>query len=226
LAAKQDDLTPRVFLDKNKNKTLDAGDTTLGNKMLNVEFKQVGGLQDVHLNTNWNLVSFNSLAANSTTTKDLAQIAELSGLNLEMASYESDKWVISALKEEGNVATFYGNEYILVPGRAFFIKTSPTGIYYHTGEMFSNINKELSLQIGWNFFSFSSDVIDTIKPTSYSLSGKCKAAGIGCSLFADYNGQLDNIVLVKEIFYGKDYSLVANKGYILKVDANPGKVSL
>jgi len=217
--------TPKFYIDTNKNNKLDPEELVLGANIVNAQFSQVASLQDVALGPTWNLASFNAINDTTLTTKDIAQQADLSGIKLEIASYDTDKWVISALKQEGNVNSFYGNEYNLIPGKAFFVKTDNTSVYYNTGTIRTNINKELNLDLGWNFFSFSQDVLDADPISSFTFLQKCQAANIGCTLFSDYNGELDNTVMVKDTLYGKDYPLVANKGYIVKVDANPGKIS-
>jgi murein DD-endopeptidase MepM/ murein hydrolase activator NlpD len=211
--------TPRFYVDKNKNNKFDTGEQELGSSIVGAKFTQIAALQDVSLNQVWSLVSFNSTSNTTVTTRDIADQATLSGLNVQMASYDTDLWTISALKKEGIVNAFYGNQYNLVPGKAFFLKTDVDGIYYNSGQLFSNINKELNVDIGWNFFSFSKDVIDSATLTSYKILDKCKEAGIVCKIFSDYNGQLDNTILVKDIYYGKDYPLIPNKGYILKVES-------
>jgi hypothetical protein len=216
--------TPKFYIDTNNNNIFDVGEQELGSDILSASFSQDEALQDVSLSQTWNLVSFNATNDITLTTKDVADQAALTGLKMEMASYDTDKWTISAIKKEGNINAFYGNQYNLVPGHAFFLKTDSEGIYYNSGQIFNNVSKELALNIGWNFFSFSKDVIGSTSLTSYTLLDKCKATGITCTLFSDYNGQLENTVLVKDIYFGKDYPLITNKGYILKVESNPGTI--
>jgi hypothetical protein len=224
LIAKQDDLTPTIFIDSNGNNKVDEGETKLASAALE-NLTQIEGLQDIRLNNTWNLVVFNSSSSSIVTTKDLAELAELSGMHLEIASYDLDRWNIAAVKQEGSEMVFYGNEFNILPQRAFFIKSTAPGTYYHSGAVPTSAGDKLELQAGWNFFSLTTEIVEKHNPTSYSLLQSCNAAGVRCSLFSDFNGQLENPVIYREEIYGKEYKLEAGKGYVMKVDANPGTIS-
>jgi hypothetical protein len=224
LIAKQDALKPTIFIDSNGNNKADEGETKLASGALE-NLTQIEGLQDIRLNDTWNLIVFKASSPSIVTTKDLAKLAELSGMHLEIASYDMDRWNISTIKQEGSEMVFYGNEVNILPQRAFFIRSSAPGTYYHSGEIPTATGDQLELQAGWNFFSLSSAVIEKNAPSSYSILQACNANGISCSLFSDFNGQLENPVIYRGEFYGKDYKLEAGKGYVLKVESNPGTIS-
>ncbi len=224
LVVSNDAFIPEFFIDNNNNSRHDNDETVIDARYLSIDFNKNQAIEDINLNPSWKLISFNAVNSEIKTTEDLARQASLSGIKTELASYLTDKWDIAALKETGSFDEFYGNYFSLQPGDAYFVRSDIDSTYYNTGEIIKNINKELELNSGWNFFAFSQDVLDASNVTSYIVLDKCKQAGLVCSMFAGYNGQLEDAVVVKDIYYGRDYELKANTGYIIKVENSGGKL--
>jgi hypothetical protein len=114
--------------------------------------------------------------------------------------------------DEDNKEVVFGNDFTLVPGEGYFVRTLEPGIASLKGKEFQS-SVPISISIGWNLISIQA----TKEYTAKSFLDFCQAEGLNCSELSKYlDGSYKSVVEQNGTTFGNDFDLLDNEGYFVK----------
>lgn len=216
-----DNVQVKFFLDTNGNSIHDNNEVILDGQSITVKLNKKEELSEYKLINGWNLVGLDLVSDKWKSAALLMK--ELNSDNLSpthISTYQNGKWSIytQRINEAGQVVTF-GEDFNILPGKAYFVKTEKSGTLSLTGQKYA-ASVPLDIVNGWNLLTVQSS-------TQYKAStflDKCSSSGANCDSLARYDSGLYDIVVKDSgVLFGNDFNLNTKSGYFLRVKDGGGK---
>lgn len=168
--------------------------------------------QTINLNNGWNLVTLNTNPEKLLTASSLSEQAlKQGGYIVAISTLEDGAWKTFVTRGDKNYSL---NDFIIQPGKAYFIKAAKRSSLSFDGEVLDAPVK-LNLSSGWNAIGVPA------ASQSYLASGfinSLNKSNLGADTISKWDSGLwDTFVKKGEEGFGDNFSIVGNQGMILKV---------
>ncbi len=204
------------FNDKNSNGVRDEGEelVPVDSKAISIEKVDTG--VPFQMNVGWNLVGFPVFIKDRSerTAKGLlTSMNEQGFFATHIAKYSDGKWhVLSYRKDE---KSYFGNDFELLPGEGYFIKSFNKGLFTIIGNKYTD-SVPVQFAAGWN-------LVNVVRQgdgyTATSLLNALNTATMPADTVSDYSsGLYHNLVQQGGVVYGSDFDINESKGYFIRVD--------
>jgi hypothetical protein len=170
----------------------------------------------------WNLITIPMLMKEEGTSKIEKASEFLQRLNENGASvthittYRSNKFITySARLDQDGVLNTYGEDYNILPGEAYFVKSlSNIDISLKGNKIIGG--QEIMLENGWNLTGIYNS--DKLAYKGFEVLKQMNTGGIEADILSRWQeGNYQNIILQNNIQYGNDFSVYPNEGYFIRV---------
>ena len=210
---------------KQDNEPLYDGDVA----SLNIQFNKVSEVQSYNIKSGWSLISFPILmrgdgTANIVKASDLLKkMNEGSIVATQVVAFRSGKFLPYSYRkdEKGNEVKF-GDDFSILPGEAYFIRSYSTGNFNVNGNKIQNA-QEIGIENGWNLVGFYNS--NKLSFKGFEILGQLGTAGVKADTLSKWeDGMYYTIVSQDTKQYGNDFSVYPYQGYFLRVtDRGAGK---
>ena len=213
------------YADSNGNGRKDANEVKISADEVQRQATKIADLERYNFIPGWNYIPINLQTGKTSTTTLLDQL-RLSGTGItEIAVYKEDKWVTYSLKTDNNFYDKYGQPFKIESGKGYYLKSPKNSVFYLTGKRVDDANKSLQLDAGWNLVSFGKELIKRNELTAQKVLQKCLDNAIDCELMARLNNnQYELLEFKNSKYYGKDFDLLSDEAYLIKVKSKSGKI--
>lgn len=200
--------TLTVFADENDNGKLDKNESVLPWSGVNATLQNVDQTRVVSLLEGWNLITLTSLPNEPLTASGLLKaIAQDGGYATTVSTLENGNW--KSFVQRGN-ESFSGDDFVIVPGKAYFVKALKRSAFLFKGQVFIE-GVKISLDSGWNAVGFPQTskeykIEDIISQTNSDSASRWES------------GLWDSFVKQDGNKYGENFPIEPNRGYILKAN--------
>lgn len=213
LAVLNNKVSIKYFGDKNSNGIKDSSEDYIDPKTFTISVSKLTDLTTYTINTGWNLIALNFVSKDFSKASDLIKEMNNQGVGaVQISKYDNGNWVhlVYRINEEGNAEVF-GNDFNLVPGEGYFIRSIGNGVVVLKGQKFTS-SVPLSLDIGWNLTA----ILSPIDYTANSFITKCIADGAGCTTISRFDsGVYDSVVKFDDKFFGNNFDIQDTEGYFV-----------
>lgn len=203
---------------KQENEPLYDGDVA----SLNVQFNKISEVQSYNMTTGWNLVSFPIYMRGEGTSKITKASELISQLNAggvnstHIVAFRAGKFLTYSFRKDdkGNNVTF-GEDFSIMPGEGYFIRTYAPGIFIVSGKKIENA-QQIQVDNGWNLVGIYNS--NKLSYKGFEVLNQMNGAGIEADILSKWeNGLYQNVVVQSEKQYGNDYSVYPYQGYFVRV---------
>ncbi|TSC88745.1 MAG: TATA-binding protein-associated factor 2N-like [Microgenomates group bacterium Gr01-1014_5] len=202
-----------LFQDENRNGKFDTSDAVLPWANLIVKLKGLNNKKDIFLNQGWNLFTLTNLPSSPLTANELLQeIAKQNGYATTVSTLENGLWKSYVVRGD---KTYSGEDFPIVPGRAYFVKALKQSVFTYQGQEFV-APVDLTLNEGWNAVGLPktsqeykiSDVLSKLDSSGADAASRWES------------GLWDSFVTKNKEDYGENFPIETNRGYIIRVRKN------
>lgn len=218
------------FYDLNENGIFDEGETYLtdgeaGN--LEVTFEKSLDVLSYHIIKGWNTLSFPLVMNDSSTSylktaSDLFMYFEIAGFTTtHVAAYRNQQFIFYSQRvDENKDIRSYGDNFDILPGEAYFLKTYDSGDLSIAGyEVTSSI--PVTLNTGWNLVGLYDNEKESLE--AFKLLKSMQKDEIPADMLVRWiNSRYDGVVLQDDTEYGNDFSVFPTEGYWIRVTTEGG----
>ncbi len=209
------------FEDLNGDGIQQEDEEDVSSSLLSIELNDVAETVNYDLDAGWNLLGFNF--SNELNSNASALIDELNTQGLEsthLASYVDGKWMMYSSREtEGGGVEYYGEDFDVIPGRGYFVKTLNPGAATFSVNTFAD-PVPIDFDNGWNLISVQGPELNY---TAESFINKCEEESIMADTVSRFDsGLYESLVKDDEIFFGNDFNLINKRGYFVRVESGGG----
>lgn len=201
-----------VFADNNGNGVYDNEEKVLPWAGVQVKLTKVDQGKTVSLNAGWNLVSLTALPNETIAASNiLKNIGSQGGQATTVSTLVSGDWKSFVIRGD---KTYSGDDFAIVPGKAYFIKAlKPSAIKFTGQNLVAPV--KLALRSGWNAIGVPQQ---SQKYTISTFVNKLNSQKANSDMASRWeSGFWDSFVSKKEQTYGNDFPIEPNRGYIIKV---------
>ncbi|MBP9758574.1 fibronectin type III domain-containing protein [Candidatus Dojkabacteria bacterium] len=203
---------------KQDNEPLYDGDVA----SLNIQFNKVSEVQSYEIKNGWNLVSFPILmrgegTSNLNKASDLIKkLKESNIVATHVITYRSGKFVLySSRTDEKGVEIKFGEDFSLLPGEGYFIRSYSTGSLLVDGNKIQN-SQEIAVENGWNLVGFYNS--NKLSYGGFDVLTQVSTAGITSDSLSKWeDGMYYSIISQNGKQYGNDFKVYPTQGYFLRV---------
>ncbi|MEP7104048.1 MAG: fibronectin type III domain-containing protein [Candidatus Dojkabacteria bacterium] len=212
-AVYNNNVTMKYFEDTNGDGIKQADEQYVDLKAYTVTVSKLSDLTLYRLQTGWNLIALNFISTGFDTASDLAKEINRQGVNaVQISKYDNGNWIHYVYRvNEAQQAEEFGNDFTLVPGEGYFVRTINPGIISLKGQKFTS-SVPINLNLGWNLASIES-------PTQYKaidFINKCQTDGALCTTISRFqSGVYESVVQFDNKFFGNDFDLNDTEGYFV-----------
>lgn len=202
-----------VFYDKNGNAKWDETEKIAPWGGVGVSLEKVNRNSFLSLVQGWNLITLNSLPEKTVTASGLiVDVAKQGGYITTVSTLDNGVWRSHLVRGD---KMFSGDDFVIEPGKAYFVKATRTSIYKIQGREFV-VPVKLDLKRGWNTVGvpYADKRYRADNLATDLVVGKTKTVTI--ARFS--SGLWDAYVSVDKEKYGNDFFIEPTKGYIVKLE--------
>jgi hypothetical protein len=189
---------------------------------LNIQFNKVSEVQSYNMNYGWNLVSFpiymrGDGTSNILKASDLITQMNSGGVNTtHIVAYRSGKFITySNRKDESGNPVAFGEDFSILPGEGYFVRSYSTGIFIVKGKKIEN-GQQIALDNGWNMVGIYNS--GKLSYKGFEVLKQMNGAGVEADILSKWeNGLYQNVVLQRGKEYGSDYGIYPYQGYFVRV---------
>jgi hypothetical protein len=204
----------KYFEDLNGDGKKQANEKYLDPKEFSIKVASKDKLFTYEFETGWNLIGLKFINPNLDSARELTKTLYRQGIPaIQVSKYDNGNWVHFVYRlDEDNKEVVFGNDFTLVPGEGYFVRTLEPGIASLKGKEFQS-SVPISISIGWNLISIQA----TKEYTAKSFLDFCQAEGLNCSELSKYlDGSYKSVVEQNGTTFGNDFDLLDNEGYFVK----------
>lgn len=207
------------YEDINGDKTFNVDEPVLSNSEMeskNIRVTRESDIQSFDLEIGWNSISFPIYLSgeNEEVTKASRLQELLKSQDVEVThiiKYSNGNFVNYSVREnENNEEFIYGDDFNIIPGEGYFIKSYSKGTITLEGRKIEGTNVTYKKNPGWNLVGIVVDDIDTKvyieQNNNVTVISKWES------------GIYNNLINIDNNFYGNHYPLYPNKSYWVKVE--------
>ncbi len=170
----------------------------------------------------WNLFGFELVSESWSNASTLIREINKQGVEAtHVAGYGDGKWQMYSLRkdDDGNDVT-YGEDFTIIPGKGYFIKTLVSSSIKLTGKTFLD-PVPIDFDNGWNLISVQGPDLDY---TAESFINKCESEGIMTDTVSRFDsGLYESVVKDEGVIFGNNFNLVQKRGYFVRVESGGGQ---
>lgn len=221
LVVKNDNATLFYYKDANQDGIWQADEEILDPAALSIQISKTADLIDYSFDTGWNLVGLEIVSEDWDKASTLLEKLNDDGIEAShLATYVNGKWKLYTHRKNLNQQDVtYGEDFTLVPGGGYFIKTLFGGMTTLEGKKFEE-SVPIDLLNGWNLISIQSPDQNY---TAESFIDTCVNKGVTCDTVSRYeSGRYDSVIKQDSILYGNDFNIVSLRGYFIRVKEGGG----
>ncbi|MFS8130544.1 MAG: SPOR domain-containing protein [Candidatus Dojkabacteria bacterium] len=212
-------VTVKYFDDINSDGIKESNEPYIDPTQYTVTLAKLSDLSAYELNAGWNLIALNFASADFTKASDLIKSINNQGVAaVQISKYDSGNWIhfVYRLNEQGAIESF-GNDFTLIPGEGYFVRTLDNGIVQFKGQKFTS-SVPINLSTGWNLAA----ILSTIDYTANSFITKCNTLGAECTTISRFtDNTYESVVKLNNQFFGNNFDLKDTEGYfVLNKSAN------
>lgn len=211
----------KYFKDDNADGIRQDSETYIDPSAYQISVAKISDLTTYNLQTGWNLIALNFIALDLDQASELAKSMNEQGVSVvQISKYDNGNWIhyVYRVTDAGETQNF-GNDFKLVPGEGYFVRSLTPGIISLKGQKFTS-SVPLQLNIGWNLESIQS----TTKYTATSLMDKCKEQGVSCTTVSRFEDNVyESVVDFEGKIFGNSFNLEDTRGYFV-LNKGPSKV--
>lgn len=217
-------MTIKFYNDLNHDLVKQDDEPFVSPESLNAEVEKIADDQDFNVVAGWNLLGFNLYSEEWDTASELlAKFAQEEIIVTHIFQYVEGKWqgYSERSTEDGSIAA-YGDDFKIVPGRGYFVKSENSGVIELRGQKFSG-TVPVNLNTGWNLLSLQSSVeLDAGK--LIELCGQ--QSSLVCDIVSKYeSGRYESYIEDSGNFFGNNFKLFSTRGYFVRVTSGAGTLS-
>lgn len=218
------------FYDTNENGIKDTDESYVLNidDMYDISFKKVAEVQSYRFAQGWNAISFPMLLqdgdnANVRTAGDLLALIREEGYTAtHVTTYRAGQFVVYSerLGNDGELITF-GDDFNLLPGEGYFIKSYSVGNFAVTGRKVEG-SLEVQVDKGWNLVGIYNE--PNASYGGFEVMNQMSGQGLQADTLSKYEGGLySNLVVQDSTEYGNDFRVFPYSGYWVNIEGDGGK---
>lgn len=218
----EDNLIVEFYIDENGDGVRQADEPLAEEQGIEVKVEKVGNLGNYNFNIGWNLIGVRGFSEDWDTARELLYELNEQGVEVtHVAAYDEGTWqMFSRRTNDEGIFFEYGEDYNLLPGRGYFIKSLNSADASLSGNKFLE-SVPIDLANGWNLISVQAPDSDY---TAESFIDFCVNNGITCDTVSRYDsGLYDSVVKTDGVMYGNDFNVVSLRGYFVRVKDGGGK---
>ncbi len=203
----------KYFVDSNGDGVKQTEEEYLDLSDYEVSVAKTSSINTYQLDKGWNLVGLNFVSEDlSTASKLLRELIRQNVESVQLTKYDSGNWIhfVMRISDKGEIIT-YGNDFTLVPGEGYFLRTLNEGAVSLAGNSFTS-NVPVSFVPGWNLIS-----IQTIQQyTAQSFLEFCNTQSLNCESISRFvDGLYDTVVKKESKYFGNIFNIEDTKGYFV-----------
>jgi hypothetical protein len=216
-----DNVKLKLFEDLNADGIQQPGEKQLDPEIYEIKLAKKEDITIYNLEAGWNLVALDFVSQKINNASNLIKEINAQGIEaVQISKYDSGNWIHFVYRKADptnptDTDETFGNDFTLVPGEGYFVRTLDSGTLLLKGNKFAS-SVPMSLESGWNLISIQA----LTEYTARTFLGFCNQQGIICSTLSKYaNGLYSSLVIDQGITYGNDFKILKNEGYFLLVDS-------
>lgn len=204
-----------LFEDTNKNGVRDDGEGVISD-VKTVQLNKTKTIEKYDMSEGWQIISLTHFSKDGVrTAKDLLNsINAQGGIASHIFTYRQGKFYLFSMRENGQ---YYGNDFNLIPGQAYFVRNYKSTRYFLSGQ---RIAEPLSVNInpGWNLVSiFNPDKVYT----AVEILSQMNNSGLDIKTLSAFDsGKYNSILVNNDEVYGQDYPIDEKSGYFVKSNSS------
>lgn len=212
------------FFDKNKNGIKEDSEPYYFGSIysLDVKFKKLMDVQTYKLKQGWNLIAMPMLMRGEETSQIQKASEFLAKLNsngagvTHISTYRANQFILYSAREDAEgVVSFYGEDFNILPGEAYYVKSLADNTITLKGNKVEG-SQEILIGNGWNLVNIYNSEKESYK--GFDVLRALNQGNISSDTMSDYqDGMYRNIVIKDSIEYGNDFTVYPYSGYWLRV---------
>ncbi|OGY06972.1 MAG: hypothetical protein A3D24_01470 [Candidatus Blackburnbacteria bacterium RIFCSPHIGHO2_02_FULL_39_13] len=203
-----------VFYDSNKNGILDSGEKAVPWAGVGLILKKIDQQQTVKLLSGWNLVTLTALPEKPVTASTfLGEIATQDGYATTLSTLDNGVWKTFVVRGDNQ---YSGDDFAIEVGKAYFVKSLKKSTLTYVGQAFVAPVK-INLTQGWNAvgmpYQSKAYKASTLTDELNKIDAKTERLG------RFESGLWDVFAKQEDQEYGKNFDVMPNRGYIIKMES-------
>lgn len=215
------------FDDQNKNNVRDEGErllTPYEAENLGVGYVMVESAKEYQFKQGWNLVSFPIVVDKERAFNAFDLYNYLRARNIlveDIATYREGKFeTFSVKKDINNEDVEVGNNFTILPGEAYFIKSINSGTASLVGYQYEG-SLPLSLLPGWNLVNIYNQDVESYQ--AFDVLKQMEDQGVVADTLSKWeNSKYNSVIYSDNMKYGYDYKVFPTAGYFVRVLSESG----